>query len=169
MLYNGGGLGLGLPLWNDRNLFQDSSNRVERAPLFHFLREGFILQHAVVVFSLHACKDLGPIEVVLHVRDSAAKSAPFINGSPLHWVSLDVTWLAHDLTGVLLASIVLLYVNEVCHVHICRLNWMFHMTLQFEPLLISSADLPGTFFSALNLSYRKCIGLSVGIVSWSTE
>lgn len=69
-----------------------------------------------MIFFLHVCKDLRSIEVVLHVRNSAAKSAFFIVGSPLYWVGLNIAWLGPDLTRVLLASIVLLYVNEICHV-----------------------------------------------------
>ena len=131
----------GWPVRDRWVLFKDLAIGVEGIGVLGALREVLILQLGVMVLALRRRKVLRSVIVVLHVRNSAAKGHLPTDLASLNWISQDVTWLDHNLTWVLLTSEVLLYLNEVGHVLVSRLDLNLDHALWLEGFLVSNLNL----------------------------
>ena len=110
------GLWLGGTVWDRRVLFKDRFMRIELVSFLGSLGEWLILHHGLGVFALGLGKVLGPIVVILHVRDSSSKSDILADLTLFDWIGANVGRLDDDLVRGLFRSKVLFNLHEVSHV-----------------------------------------------------
>ena len=133
--------GLELPCDHYIGLFEDRLMRVEGVGLLSSLREWFVLQHAMMVLTFGLCELLRPVKIVLDVRSGSAEEDKAAVSTSLHWHGQDVARRNHDLSRVLIVTVIFLNLNEVVHVRIGRLHSVLHMTLILEWPLVATSDL----------------------------
>ena len=85
-------LGLGCAMWDLRVLLKNLSICVERVRLFSPLGERLILHHGLRVFALSLREILGPVVVVLHVRDSSTESDLLAHLALFNRICANVRW-----------------------------------------------------------------------------